>query len=284
MQIYFNNDFIEADEFRLNSSNRSFRYGDGMFETILINQQIPLFIELHIQRLFSGMQLLGIEIPSDWNNNFFKNRIKSLAKINDLINARCRLTVWRDGEGFYNPVSNTPGLLIELTAYDKNEYVLNSAGIKLGVFDSMLKPLHPLSAVKTANALIYVLAAKYAAEQYYDDVVVLNQEGRIADTINSNLIIFKDSQLFTPAGNEGGVNGVMKKVIFGLCRLEGIIIHEKPLEIDELVSADEIFLTNVITGIMWIGEFRNKKYDNKFSTDLVYILNEAIRNNTLVSP
>lgn len=283
MQIYFNDNFINEEDLILRSTNRSFKYGDGLFETIFVADQNPLFIDLHFNRLCTGMNLLGIEIPQNWDNHSFKRIIIDLSKRNNLQNARCRITIWRAGDGLYFPLLNTAEFLIELSEHVKNEYELNPVGIKLGIFNEIPKLLHPLSAIKTANSLVYILAAKYASEQNLNDVVILNQEGRIADTISSNIFIFRNNQLFTPSVNEGGIDGIMKKIIIELCMLEGFGVNQEQLKLDDLNGADEIFLSNVISGIKWVSELHNKKYANKFSTDLVYILNEAIRNNTLVS-
>ena len=76
----------------------------------------------------------------------------------------------------------------------------------------------------------------------------------------------------------------MKQVIIDLCRKEGITVNETELSLEMLLQADEIFLSNVIHGIKWVGSFQQKNYGNKFSKDLLYKINEANSNNSLVSP
>ena len=280
----FNNTFISSEDFKVNSSNRSFRYGDGLFETIFVSNQIPLFLPLHIQRLVRGMKFLHMNFPSNWTIDFFSNQICELTKKNNYKNARCRITVWRGGEGYYLPNSNQPELLIELTETENEYYILNQTGLKLGLFGEVPKMMHPISAFKTAQAMPYVLASLFAREQNFDDVVILNNEGRVADATSSNIFIYRDRKLFTPAIGEGGVDGVTKKVIITLCLLEGIEVSETKIESEDLLIADEIFLSNSINGIKWVESFQNKKYTNQFSTDLIFVLNEQKNNNTLVSP
>ncbi len=282
--VYFNGKIIPPDEVIITSSNRSFKYGDGLFETINVINQQPLFIDLHVNRLLAGLLVLGINIPDNWSEIFFKETITGLCKINKIQNARCRITVWREGEGFYLPQQNDAAILIELSPHDSELYNLNETGLRLGVFTELTKTANILSPYKTANSLIYVLAAKYAFEQKFDDVVVLNDRGRTADSIKSNIFIWRQSVLFTPALNEGGVDGVMKQVIFNLCRKEGITVNEIEMPLEMLLEADEIFLSNVMHGIKWVGEYTQKKYVNKFSKDLLYIINETNSNNSLVSP
>ncbi len=282
--VYYNGKIIPPDEVIISSSNRSFKYGDGLFETINVINQVPLYIDLHINRLLGGLLALELNIPEIWTELFFKETITGLCKINKLQNARCRITIWRDGEGFYQPKINDAAILIEVSAQESEEYILNENGVRLGVFTNLTKTANILSPYKTANSLVYVLAAKYAIEQNFDDVVVLNDAGRVADSINSSVFVWRQSVLFTPSIKEGGVHGVMKQVIIDLCRKEGITVNEGELTLEMLLQADEVFLSNVIHGIKWVGSYQQKNYGNTFSKDLLYIINEANSNNSLVSP
>lgn len=282
--LFFNDSYIDNSALHLHADNRSFKYGDGLFETIFISNKKAAFLDLHLQRLKEGMELLQINIPEQWQIDFFQEKITALCVLNNFQHARCRLTVWRGGEGHYTPVSNDAQLLIELFRRPSGDYLLNAEGLHLGEYKGLPKPRHALSAHKTANALIYVLAAKYAHEQNVDDVVVLNDAGGIADCISSNIFLYRQNKLITPASNEGGVHGIMKKVVMYVCRMEGIEILEQQLKPDELENGNEIFLTNAIHGVQWIKKYRQRTYYNNFSKDLTYIINEAKDNATLVSP
>lgn len=279
--LFFNNSIIPSGELQLQSSNRSFRYGDGLFETILISEGKPVFIDLHLERLLAGMKLTGIEVPPGWDVKYFHSAIAQLAEVNNYKHARCRLTVWRGGGGNYLPELNQPELLIELTELNKSDYQLNATGLKVGDYTGMQKQIHPLSACKTANALIYVLAAKYAAENKFDDAVIYNSEGRVADAVSSNIFIFRSNAIFTPAANEGGISGVMRKVVISVCRKEGIPVNEIQMMPDDILKADEFFITNAIKGLNWVGSYGTRSYTNKFASDLLYILNEAKDSHTL---
>lgn len=280
---FFNNSVLLSEEITFDASNRSFRYGDGLFETIFVSAREPLFIHAHIGRLMAGMQMLRINISSDWNVDFFSTQIKLLAEKNNYDHARCRITVWRNGGGLYLPETNTAGLLIELSMMENEYYEINPSGIKLGLYKETPKMIHPFSALKSAHAMPYILASLYAREQNDDDVVILNNEGRLADATSSNIFIYRDRKLFTPAVTEGGVDGIMRKVVMALCRQEGIEVNETELMPDELLKAEEIFLTNAIQGIKWVESYRHKKFKNEFARDLIFVLNEQKNNNSLVS-
>ncbi|MBC8045427.1 MAG: aminotransferase class IV [Fimbriimonadaceae bacterium] len=277
MQIYYNANYINSDELKISSSSRAFKYGDGLFESLLVINQNPVFLEYNLKRLFKGMQLLEIEIPEDWDNDFLKASITKLSKKNRYKNARCKITVWRGGEGLYKPEKNQPELLIELTEHENKYFELNEDGIVAGLFDKMQKQLTPLSACKTLNAIPYVMAAKYAHEQNLNDVVLLNTDGKIADAISSNIFLVLNNAVFTTEENNGGVEGTMQQVIYEHAEEWNLKLERIEITKKELLMADEFFLTNAIQGIKWVKQFEEKRYTNEFAKKLTELLNSFIK-------
>jgi branched-chain amino acid aminotransferase len=106
----------------------------------------------------------------------------------------------------------------------------------------------------------------------------------VAAAVSSNIFVYKNNALYTPAFDEGGVNGIMQKIVIEVCRQEGIEVHEIRMNKEQLLAAEEIFITNAIIGLHWIGVYGKKTYTNKFATDLLYILNEQKDKHSLVSP
>jgi branched-chain amino acid aminotransferase len=276
MYIYYNDTFIHAAELSITSSNRAFKYGDGLFESLLIVKRNPPFLSYNLRRLINGMQLLEIEIPRHWNLAFFSSTLYELCKKNKIQNARCKITVWRSGGGLYGPVSNHPELLIELTSIHTSKFVLNKKGLVLNVYPAMQKPVLPISACKTCNAIPYVLATKYAAEQKYDDVVLFNTAGSIADSTNSNVFIVKNKTLITTPEMNGGIAGTMQHIICDHAASWGLKLQRKHFGKKELLTANEILLTNAIHGVRWVGQFGLKSYKNTFAKKLITFVNKLI--------
>lgn len=219
--VYFNNRYIPATTFAVNSGNRAFKYGDALFETLLIiNKKTPL-LNYNLQRLKKGMLLLGINFPDAWNIVFFEDIIASLTNELNLENGRCKITVWRDGGGLYKPEINDAALLIEITPITSPVLSFVQKDLRLGVYDDYPKMIHPLSACKTANALPYVLAAKFAAENQFDDVLLLNTDDLIADAISSNIVIVKNNSFYTTTTMNGGVEDAHATIYLRSCRRSG---------------------------------------------------------------
>ena len=273
--VNYNGDILPADQPALMSNNRAFRYGDGVFESIRLMQGDILFFEKHLNRLKRSMQLLGMNWRDDFNFHHLYLLIRHLDQVNDLKgNGRIRLAVFRKAGGFYAPETNEVSFLLEAEPLDSKEYLLNEIPLRIDVFTEITKPRNSFSNIKSANALVYVMAGLYKAQQGLDDCLLLNDQGKISEAISSSVFLVSKDEIYTPALTEGCVAGVMREQLIEMLHARGRKIHEVSFSIDQVMRADEIFLANVITGIRWVGAFRQKRYFNSISKWLVVELNE----------
>ena len=142
------------------------------------------------------------------------------------------------------------------------------------VFDEVHKPVNALANLKTANALVYVLAGIYRRDNRLNECFILNQFGRIAETNHSNVFILTGDNLLTPPLSEGCIAGTMRNTLLELAKEAGYVVEQKALLEKNLLDADEVFITNAIQGIQWIGAYKDKRYFNFVSKKLILRLNE----------
>jgi aminodeoxychorismate lyase len=260
--LNYNGSLFPDNEPVLNASNRAFRYGDGVFETMrAVNGKIPLFNH-HFDRLLRGMKALKIATPSYFNVHYLKNEVaKTLDK---LPSARVRLAVWRESGGAYTPTNFNPDFLIESTSLPNKTFEINDLGLTVGVYSHFRLHQTPVSAFKTANALPYILAGIFARENSFDDVFLLNTEGSLSEAISSNVFILTDKKITTPPLSTGCVGGVMRAYLMELMVKKGIKLEEKNITIQDVGSADEVFLTNAVQGIRWVERFKGTEFKNDF--------------------
>jgi branched-chain amino acid aminotransferase len=267
MKSYFihNGKLFEVTSTAISISNHSYRYGDGLFETMkLVNGNIPL-ATYHFERLFEGMKLLGFKSPGLFTKEKLLNEIKQVAEKNNCSKlARARLLVSR-GNGGVKDCDDYLQYTIECTAADENINRLNENGFIIDIFPDAVKSCDKFSNLKSSSYLSYVMAAGYARENKLNDALIINQYDRICEASIANIFWIKDEMIFTPPLSEGCVAGVMRKKI--LASSAGII--EVPATLEELISADELFLTNAVYGIRWVKQFRDKVYTN-ITTTLIY--------------
>ena len=272
--INFNGSILPADQLLFRANNRGFRYGDGLFESMRFLKGKLKFPEMHIDRIQRGMKLLKFDNCSLIDTWFIREKVEELLRRNKTgADARIRLTVFRDSDGLYSPVSNKYGYLLEIQKLEESQYVLNKKGFIIDVFDEIPKPVNALSNLKTCNAMIYVLAGIFKNQNALDEVLIMNQRGFLCESVSSNVFVVYDRKLYTPALNEGCIAGVMRQVVIRLAKENNIELVEAQINPDILNEADEVFLTNAAKGIQWVMGYNNKRYFNEVSRFLNEKLN-----------
>jgi branched-subunit amino acid aminotransferase/4-amino-4-deoxychorismate lyase len=271
----YNGHFVNMYEPVLSFNNRAFRYGDALFETIRVVNNKVMYLQDHMHRIKVGMTLLKMTIPSGFNSENVFSLIKELIKLNKIENdVRLRLTVFRNEGGYYAPTSNEISFLIEAEEVANKGYVLNEKGLRIDIYPELPKTMNKLSCLKSANALLYVLAGIFKNENKLDEVIILNQDQRICETTASNLFVVKNGAMYTSAISEGCTDGVMRKQIIRIANSNKILCHEISLQQNVLHNADEIFLSNAVKGVQWVAQFKTKFYQSKMTQFFSQKLNE----------
>ncbi len=272
--INFNGNIIPEDTQILTVSNRAFKYGDGLFESMSMLKGELKFAELHANRLQKGMKALKMDGHSEMDTYFLKEKAEELARRNKIKNGRLRLTVFRDADGLYTPLENKMAWCLELKPNDENQYKLNTKGLIVDIYSELTKPNNFLSNIKTCNSLIYIMAGIYKSQNKLDEVILLNQNGFLCEASSSNIFVYYQKQLFTPALSEACVEGVMRQVVIDLARKMNIPITEAQINPNILYEADEVFITNASRGIQSVMGFGIKRYFNELSKMLNIELNK----------
>ena len=277
-RVCYNGDFKESEQISLDQVKRGFNFGDGLFETIRVGDGKPLFLKAHFKRFFKGLDELKINY-SEINPNILTSKIEELINVNNITNgAKIRLSAFRSGSGTYMPISNDLNYLIEVFPIESNFYNTNKRGLSVDLFNDLNKPYNRLSSYKTSNALVYVMASVYASENNYDDVFILNDNGNVIESTNSNVFISSNGVLYTPPLSEGCIGGIMRMKLINLAISKGIVVYENKMPPQHLMAADEIIITNTIQGFRWIGKYKEKRYFNSLAKKLNDALNEDVFN------
>lgn len=274
--LYVNNNgkVLSRDAFTISPGSRAFLYGDGIFESIRIFSGRPINLRTHCQRLFKGAEALRISIPAFLTETFLEEKVLELISISHIkTGARCRISLDRIEGGAYRPEKNDAVYFIEVLPLEENEFLLNYKGLEVDIYKEIRLSKTFLSPFKTKNGLLKVMAAVHASEQGLDDFILANDKGNIIETSNSNIFVVSNGVLYTPGLDEGCIAGTMRMMVINIAIQNNIRVYECPILPHNLLSADEIFLTNAISGIRWVGGYRTKRYMNTTSRRLVMLLN-----------
>lgn len=276
MMLYVNNNgtVLPAEGPTIHAGNRGYLYGDGVFESVRILNGQPINLENHIARMLEGAKKIKMRPPSYFDAPFFEKLMLDLIQKSGIREGgRCRIHLDRCAGGTYRPESNEVEYYIEVYPIDHNHFELNHKGLEVDLFMEMKKPKTSLSNYKTKNGLLFVIASVTAKEKGLDDYLIQNTEGGILESTSSNMFVVSNGVLYTPGLEEGCLAGTMRMQVINLAIEHGIKVYECNILPQNLLVADEIFLTNAISGIQWIQGYRTKRYFNTISKQLNELLN-----------
>lgn len=273
--ILFNDEFFKSEQAVIKASNRSFKFGDGLFESMRMCNGKLMFAEQHADRLRAGMKALKIEGFALLDEYFLRQKTIELQKKNRFNgNIRFRLTIYREGEGTYAPQINKYGYLLEAIPLEQVNYEINQKGLIVDVYDELTKSVNKFSNFKTNNAMVYVMAGLFQKHNRLDEAIILNDHGFLCESTSSNIFVVYQSQIYTPALTEGCVAGVMRSVVLQLAKTHNYTILEAQISPEILKEAEEVFVTNAVTGIRWVMGYGKKRYFNEVTKALSAKLNE----------
>lgn len=274
--VYHKGEYVNENQAFITKDNRAFRFGDGFFESIRVFNGKALFLENHFARVIDCCKQLKFDIPENFTCELLAQHINGLLQRNQINRGgRVRITFYRKATGFYLPKSNDLGYFIEAEPLIDNEFVLNPIGKTVDIFTDLKKDIHKLSIYKTLNAQLYIMAALTAKEKGLDDSLIQNSKQAIIESTSSNLFIVSNGVLYTPSLSDGPVAGTMRMNIINLAIDQKIKVYECTLNPQNLLAADEVFLTNAVRGIEWVASYRTKKYMNVMAKRMMSVLNEA---------
>lgn len=273
---YLLNGEVYEGAFSISSSNRAFRYGDAVFETIKVSQRHPLFYRSHYSRLVRGLDALQIHIPEDFTFQYFLHSLKNLLQAGKIENGAIRLQAWRSGKGSYTAKQNDFQWLAEVSSAENTFFQEEAGNYQLGVYQNLRKNYSAISEFKTSNAIPYVLAANFAQQQSLQNVLILNDQDNVVETVAENVFIYSDGMVTTPPLTDGCIDGIMRSMLKKIFIWNKIDFREESIRVQDVENAQEVFLTNSLKGIVPVSHFRQKHYFNAFSNGLQLKLNERI--------
>ena len=264
--LCYNGKLTKTGKPLISPDNRSFRYGDGFFETMKLVKGKLILADYHMERMFSTLDTLQFQQPVYFTADYLKDQITILAEKNQHKKlARVRLTIFRGEGGLYEVENHFPNHLIQTWELNPANNTLNENGLVLDFFKAGKKVADHFSCLKTNNYLTYSMAALWAKQQKLNDALILNPYNRLADATIANVFIVKDGLIKTPALTEGPVSGVMRRWLLKLLRDENMPVEETQIEPEEVLEASEVFLTNAIYGIRWVKQVGNSGYTSEIA-------------------
>lgn len=227
-EISYNKDYVKLDG--------GFYFAQGVFETILIKKE-AIFLEEHINRLNKSIDIMNLGEHID--TKFIKNFIKE-EKLKNIV---LKIVVTEK-----NIVFSTREI-----KYSKEDY---ENGFKIKLSYVLRNPTSRMTYIKSLSYNENLYEYNKANKEGFNEVIFLNIYDNIAEGATSNIFIIKDKKIYTPKISDGILPGVVRNWV-----IENFEVCEKHLNKKDLYSADEVFITNSVLGIMKVVQFEEKKYN-----------------------
>ncbi|HEX8461509.1 MAG TPA: aminotransferase class IV [Segetibacter sp.] len=273
MSLYaiYNGKLVREEQIYISPNNRSFRYGDGCFETMKVVNGNLLLASFHFKRLFNSLNVLKFIVPAQITPAVLEEQVLQLVLKNGQQQfSRVRFVAFRGSGGLYENDGNAIHYIIQSFTGNPSTNIYNKEGLSLEFYKEFKKATDTFSALKTNNFLGYSMGAIWAKENGLDDCIISNAFNRIADATIANIFIVSDGIIKTPGITEGCVNGVMRRYLLNCFSTESIPFAEQQLTSEDILSASEIFLTNANYGIRWVKRVGPVEYLNSVSAQLYY--------------
>jgi len=231
-------------------SDRGFQYGDGLFETILIRDNKPVFLAEHLQRLMQGCQTLGIPLPGQ---QILWDEAHQLS-CQSAGSAVLKITVTRGsgGRGYKQPETINPTRVLSLHPLPEYPADYADKGIKARFCLTRLGLNPALAGIKHLNRLEQVMARAEWQETDIQEGIMLGYDGYVREGTMTNIFLVKKQTLVTPDLSQAGVAGIIRRLL--LSSEHGINASVTAVSPLDLRNADEIFVCNSIVGIWPVAQ------------------------------
>jgi branched-chain amino acid aminotransferase len=252
MKVYINGKFYEKEDAKISVFDHGLLYGDGVFEGIRVYNRLIFKLQEHISRLYESAQSIMIRVPLT-KNEFIEAIIKTL-KENRLDDAYMRIIVTRgDGDLGLDPRKcrgNESVIIIadKIVLYPQKLYKEGMEIITVPTTRNAHEALNPQ--IKSLNYLNNILAKIEAINSGFEEALMLNDAGYVAECTGDNIFIFKNGELYTPPECMGALSGVTRETVLGIARKTKLPTHEHVFTRHELYVADECFLTGTAAEII----------------------------------
>ena len=251
MWIFLNDTFVPQEQAKISVFDHGFLYGDGVFETLRSYKGRVFLWERHLDRLRQSCALIGLELPIP--NEQWPALLGETLYRNRLTDASIRISISR-GEGALGldpSLCSHPTIVIMAKSVTPYSAALRNEGVPLAIASTRRNPLAAQSPrIKSLSFLNNILAKQEANRLSGFDALMCNMEGFISECTISNVFFVKGGTLKTPSVDCGILEGLTRELVIMLAREQDIPVQEGRYTVQELLEADECFITNTSMEIM----------------------------------
>ena len=241
-------------------TDRGLQYGDGLFETLLVRAGVPRFWQLHVDRLATGCEVLGIEtVPQSLLLREVQTVSAGLAECV----VKIIITRGSSGRGYAPGDAAQPCRVVSSHPCPDDLATASRRGVKARICNLRLGVQPALAGIKHLNRLEQVLASAESNDAQMGEGILLDIEDHVISAIKGNIFLVSGERLLTPRMDRCGVRGVMRAAILKAFKPR---CEQRRITLDMLPEADEVFVCNAVRGVVPVNSIGHWEYPGNSRT------------------
>jgi len=257
-KVFINGKFVDIKKARISIFDRSFLYGDAVFETMRGYAGVIFKLDKHLGRLLNSSKILRIK--HSYTKDYLGKAVYKTLAANKLKSAYVRLVMTR-GEGRFGigyKDEFRPNLIVVGKNFEGYPGWMFSKGVSAGII-GIQNEYSALSRIKTANYLNFILARFNAQSAGFDEAILTNTKGDVAEGATSNIFLVRSNSIITSSIESGILPGITRSVVIDIARRLKLPVRQRAVSMRELSRADEVFFTNSLAEILPVTRIDSKK-------------------------
>jgi branched-chain amino acid aminotransferase len=247
--VFHNGSLQPIEKVRLSPGQAGLICGWGIFTTMRISRGEAFAYERHWRRLEKDAAI--IRLPMPYTAAKVRVNLHEVIRANKVTEGSARIYLVYNSVGFWQSDEQLPQVDLIIYSAPLPEY---REPIRLGLREHGRHAASPLAGVKSISWLPNVWAVAEAQKEGFDEVVLLNERGEIAECTAANIFAVKNGKVYTPPLNSGCLEGVTRGILFEIAPEAGVAVVEQSLRPEDLYSADEVFITSTNRNLLGVGE------------------------------
>ena len=279
--IWLDGRFVKWNQAKLHVLSHGLHYASCVFEGARIYNGKIFKLNEHIKRLFFSSKILGFKLP--YKEKVINKACEQIVKKQKIKNGYLRPFAWRGSEMMAISAQNTT-IHVAIATWEMSTYFDKRKkfnGIKLKTSKWIRPPSNtaPIQAKAAGLYMICTLSKHIAEKKGFDDSLMLDSNGYVAESTGANIFFVKNNKLYTPIA-DCFLNGITRQTVIKLAKKNNIKIIEKRILPRELLKADEIFLTGTAVEITPISQIDNKKFNvGEITKKLISLFSDLVEKN-----
>ena len=266
-KIYFDRGYIDNKKAKIHVLNHSLHFASSVFEGIGVYNQKPLFLGEHISRLFKSAQLMRLKTES--SKKKIENISKELCKINKIKDGYIRPIIFRSSHSM-SPETKSCKSILSIAAWEWGKlFNKNYISLNISKYPKLNSKIYPTQAKSSGSYQVAVIERSKLEKTKFDDCLMLDLKGNVAETSACNIFWIKNQEVFTPLIHSS-LDGITRRCIIKLCKLYDIKVSVGNYKLEKILDADYVFTTGTAAEIQVIGKINKKKF--KINSDIVKFL------------